>query len=264
MKFIGEGKIKRTIIKLLKKTNLAIVKLKGMTPPKEIPHGLLYRYTLGGRIGVEECYYNNVGLPFIPRIYTGRKIKSFMKQIKNREAAHYKVTDEKLYQAMEKYPVEGKSCVVMGSISPFYGSACISFGAKTVTTIEYNKIIFLHPQMKTITPAEYDKNPAEFDAGFSISSFEHDGLGRYGDPLNPEADLEVMKKIIKKGDILFLSVPVGKDLLVWNAHRIYGRIRLPLLLKGWETLDTFGFDESKLDVVDKGASCQPVFVLKNT
>lgn len=76
--------------------------------------------------------------------------------------------------------------------------------------------------------------------------------------------MKKVKKIIKKGDILFLSVPVGKDLLVWNAHRIYGRIRLPLLLKGWETLDTFGFDESKLDVVDKGASCQPVFVLKNT
>ena len=267
MKFTVEGTMKRIIKKLLKKTNLAIVKLKGMTPPKEIPCSLLKKYTLDGKIGIEKCYYNNVGLPFIPRIYTKRKIEQFLKQVKNREAAHYKVTDKELYQAMGKYPVEGKSCVVMGSISPFYESACISFGAKTVTTIEYNKIIFLHPQMKTMTPAEYDKNPAEFDAGFSISSFEHDGLGRYGDPLNPEADLEAMKKmkkIIKKGGILFLSVPVGKDLLVWNAHRIYGRLRLPLLLEGWETLDAFGLNDSKLDVVDKGAGCQPVFVLKNT
>jgi hypothetical protein len=257
----------KIIKKIIKKINLAIVNLKGLTPPEEIPDNLLKRYTLDGKIEIEKCYYNNVGLPFIPRIYTKRKIESFLKQIKNREAAHYKATDKELYRAIEKYPVENKNCVVMGSVSPFYESVCISFGAKTVTTIEYNKIIFLHPQMKTMTPAEYDKNPEQYDTGLSISSFEHDGLGRYGDPLNPEADLEAMnkmKKVIKKEGILFLSVPVGKDLLVWNAHRIYGRIRLPLLMKGWETLDTFGFDESKLDEPDKGAGCQPVFVLKNT
>jgi hypothetical protein len=70
----------------------------------------------------------------------------------------------------------------MGSISPIYENVCISFGTKTVTTIEYNKIIFLHPQMKTMTPDEYDKNPEQYDTGISISSFEHDGLGRYGNP----------------------------------------------------------------------------------
>lgn len=254
------------IRKLLKIAHLLITKIQGKTPLGKIPVNLINSYTLDGKIGTEECYYNNVGNPFIPRIYTKKKIEAIFKQIKNREAVHYKMTDGLLYQAMEKYSIKDKSCVVMGSISPFYESACISFGAQSVTTIEYNKIIYFHPQMKTITPSEYDKNPIEFDAGLSISSFEHDGLGRYGDPLNPEADLEAMqkmKKIIKKNGIFFLSVPVGKDLVVWNAHRVYGRIRLPLLLKDWQIIDTFGFDESKLDVVDKKAGCQPVFVLKN-
>lgn len=154
----------------------------------------------------------------------------------------------------------------MGSGSAFYETVCLYFGAKSVTTIEYNKIIFLHPQMTTMTPAEYERHPVTFDVGMSISSFEHDGLGRYGDPLNPEADIEAMAKmktIVKKGGILFLAVPVGKDLLCWNAHRIYGRLRLPLLLKGWEVLDSFGFVESRLDT-GEGGSHQPVFVLKNT
>ena len=45
-----------------------------------------------------------------------------------------------------------------------------------------------------------------------------------------------------------MSVPVGKDILVWNAHRVYGRLRLPLLLEGWETVHTFGFSEELLSV----------------
>lgn len=119
--------------------------------------------------------------------------------------------------------------------------------------------------MEIKTPDEYDEKPTVFDAAVSISSFEHDGLGRYGDPLNPNGDLEAMKKtrkILKTGGLLFLAVPVAKDKLVWNAHREYGRIRLPLLLKGWKVLETFGFDETLLDI-DTGEHRHPIFVLKN-
>ncbi len=255
----------RTLITLLKKVNSTIVWLKGKRPPRRIPSSLLSSYTIGGRVNVEECYFNDVGLPFLPRINTRRKINSFLRKIGRREEDHYQGTDRWLYKALEKHFIEGASCVVMGSGSAFYETVCLYFGAGSVTTIEYNNIIFLHPQMKTITPAEYDKNPVEFDAGLSISSFEHDGLGRYGDPLNPDADLQAMqkmKKIITEDGLLFLSVPVGKDLLVWNAHRIYGRIRLPLLLKDWEVIDTFGFHERRLDT-GQGGSHQPIFVLKN-
>jgi len=256
----------RTIVKLLKMGNSTIVRFKGTAPPREIPTALVNRYTMDGRVEIRKKYLNDVGLSFLPRINTKRKIRCFIKKIANRQEDHYQGTDRQLYTALEKYRLAGKSCVVMGSGSAFYETVCLYFGANSVTTIEYNKIIFLHPQIKTMTPAEYEKNPEEFDAGLSISSFEHDGLGRYGDPLNPEADLramEKMKTIIKKGGILFLAVPVGKDLLVWNAHRIYGRIRLPLLLKDWEVLDTFGFVESRLDT-GEGGSHQPVFVLRNT
>lgn len=257
----------RKIINLLKRINSAIVHIRGMSPPGDIPATLVTKYTMGGDIEVKKMYFNDVGLSFLPRINTQRKINSFFRKIENREEDHYQGTDRWLYKALEKYSIEGTSCVVMGSGSAFYETVCLYFGAKSVTTIEYNKLIFLHPQIKTITPAEYDKYPEQFDVGLSISSFEHDGLGRYGDPLNPEGDLQAMQKmreIIKTKDgILFLSIPVGKDLLVWNAHRIYGRRRLPLLLKDWEILDTFGFVESRLNT-GEGGSHQPIFVLKNT
>ncbi len=34
-----------------------------------------------------------------------------------------------------------------------------------------------------------------FDAAFSMSSFDHDGLGRYGDPLGPDSDLLAMDTV---------------------------------------------------------------------
>jgi len=110
-------------------------------------------------------------------------------------------------------------------------------------------------------------NPRQFDAAFSISSFEHDGLGRYGDSLNPSGDFEAMrktKKMIRGGSILFLAVPVGKDTLVWDEHRVYGRIRLPLLLKDWHVLDTFGFNDGLFELdLEPPNYFQPVFVLEN-
>jgi SAM-dependent methyltransferase len=53
---------------------------------------------------------------------------------------------------------------------------------------------------------------------------EHVGLGRYGDPINPRgsqlaaADLQ---RVLKPGGTLFLSVPVGRERVCFNAHRVF-------------------------------------------
>lgn len=254
------------IKKLLRKVNLVIVNAMGLKPPQDIPVELMKRYTLDGQISVVKNYYNDVGLTIFPKLFTQGKIKRFTNIIKNRQDGNYRQTDTWLYQAIEKYPIRDKSCVIMGSISPYYESVCLYYGAKTITTIEYNKVISFHPAIITIRPHEFDQNPESFDIGISISSFEHDGLGRYGDPLNPEGDLQAMQKmksIIKKGGLLFLSVPIGKDMVVWNAHRVYGKIRLPLLIEGWKIIDTFVMDNEKLEQQDESGKFQPVYVLKN-
>jgi hypothetical protein len=38
---------------------------------------------------------------------------------------------------------------------------------------------------------------------------------------------------------LYLGVPTGRDRLWFNAHRVYGAVRYPLLMKGWRMLDVF-------------------------
>ncbi|VDK28154.1 unnamed protein product, partial [Gongylonema pulchrum] len=74
-----------------------------------------------------------------------------------------------------------------------------------------------------------------FDFVVSFSSIEHSGLGRFGDPLDPLGDLREMQKmrcLMKKNALLFLGLPIGVDKVFFNAHRFYGRIRLPMVLEG--------------------------------
>ncbi len=53
---------------------------------------------------------------------------------------------------------------------------------------------------------------------------EHIGLGRYGDPLDPNGDIKAMHELQRvlaaDGNLLFV-VPVGRPRILFNAHRIY-------------------------------------------
>lgn len=57
-----------------------------------------------------------------------------------------------------------------------------------------------------------------------MHTIEHIGLGRYGDPLDPDGDLKAMKELVRVlapgGTFLFVT-PVGKPQIRYNAHRIY-------------------------------------------
>lgn len=53
---------------------------------------------------------------------------------------------------------------------------------------------------------------------------EHVGLGRYGDPLDPDGDLKAiaeLKRVLAVGGDLLFVVPVGRPRVMFNAHRIY-------------------------------------------
>ena len=53
---------------------------------------------------------------------------------------------------------------------------------------------------------------------------EHIGLGRYGDPLDPDADLKAiaeLKRVLAVGGDLLFVVPIGRPRVMFNAHRIY-------------------------------------------
>jgi hypothetical protein len=197
---------------------------------------------------------------------TRAEIDAFIERADRREWYYYGQTDGWLYEALDSFPIRGLDVLMVGSNVPWYESICVAFGAKECTTLEYNKLHYDHPRCTSVTVAEWESSEywssRKFDAVFSISSFEHDGLGRYGDPINPNGDLEAMTKVqsyLKPDGLLFLVVPVGRDALIWNSNRIYGSWRLPLLLQGWQLLSMHGFETADLQRATLGEH-QPVFV----
>lgn len=58
----------------------------------------------------------------------------------------------------------------------------------------------------------------------ALCSLEHFGLGRYGDPVDPEACFkcfDAIQRKMKAGGRLYIAVPVGKERVEFNAHRIF-------------------------------------------
>ncbi len=236
-------------------------------PPVKIPKKFKKQFTLNGRIPVSRWYRDDSYSSSKPRVYTTEEVDKFIVQAQNKERKYYKETDDYLYSALETYleHIEGKEVAIIGSVIPWYEAIVLSYGGKP-TTIEYNRIISKDPRLTVLTVNEYKLNPKKFDAVLSISSFEHDGLGRYGDPINPNGDLRAMKEtlsMLKDDGILILAVPIGPDRLWWNVHRVYGPIRFPMLCKGWKKIDSFGFKKSDFtNPAHKRGLYQPIFVLR--
>lgn len=132
----------------------------------------------------------------------------------------------------------------------------LGIGARHVTTIEYGEITSLHPNVTTLTNAEFSEgflngSLESFDAFISFSSMEHAGLGRYGDLLNPWGDVIMAAKMhcaLKPGGIAIIGVPTlmdGGEGLVWNAHRHYGRSRWPFFLTNYRPLPQLNLEDEE-------------------
>jgi hypothetical protein len=58
----------------------------------------------------------------------------------------------------------------------------------------------------------------------TLHAVEHFGLGRYGDPIDDKGYLKAiseLKRILAYGGNLLFSVPIGRQRLMFNAHRVF-------------------------------------------
>lgn len=58
----------------------------------------------------------------------------------------------------------------------------------------------------------------------ALCSLEHFGLGRYGDTVDPEGCFKCFANIqrkIRAGGRLYISVPIGRERVEFNAHRVF-------------------------------------------
>jgi hypothetical protein len=127
-----------------------------------------------------------------------------------------------------------------------------------------------HPNLIPLTPAQaaaqfLAKTMERPDFIFTFSSLEHDGLGRYGDPLNAFGDIESIAKahcMLPPNGLLFLGFAVGNDAVLFNACRIYGFDRLSVILSlGFRLVDAI-YERPFNIQADNKVSVQPILVLQ--
>lgn len=101
-------------------------------------------------------------------------------------------------------------------------------------------------QNVTFRQADLMQLPSELhDYTDSISSLhviEHFGLGRYGDPIDVNGHLKALDniyRILKPGGRFYFSAPVGKQGVMFNAHRLFNVTYLVGLFEKKYKLDKF-------------------------
>ncbi|MEM9282585.1 MAG: DUF268 domain-containing protein, partial [Verrucomicrobiota bacterium] len=221
---------------------------KGPIPLKSLPRKLIRRFVkygldageLGGGFedGRKRCSINQVpeaAKPFME--YRDESYKAvWSNELLNRlvylaskdadiSPSDYPGSALQFYAAFQSHPIEGQDILVVGSISPWVEAIALSRGASSVTTTDYARITCESDQIRLIAPREVFNRSDAFDAVCSFSSIEHDGLGRYGDRLNPAGDFETMARLrncLKNDGRFYLGIPIGLGVIVGNFHRIYG------------------------------------------
>jgi hypothetical protein len=162
--------------------------------------------------------------------------------------------------------ITDKSCLVLGSISPWIECLLLHFNAKSVTTLDY-----IAPKcdykINVVSMDTYNKSN-KYDIIVSFSSLEHDGLGRYGDPINPNGDIDACinaYNMLNKDGYFICGIPIGNGCIEGNFHRIYNKKRIDKLFSifshfigsvNYETLD------NTLNYTGKDWQNQPIFVYK--
>jgi SAM-dependent methyltransferase len=89
---------------------------------------------------------------------------------------------------------------------------------------------------------------ASLESLSALHVVEHIGLGRYGDALDPDGWLKAiaeLKRVLMPGGTLYFSVPVGRERVEFDAHRVFDPLTIieafrPLSLTGFAVVDDSG------------------------
>ncbi|KAG8744502.1 hypothetical protein FRC10_010067 [Ceratobasidium sp. 414] len=244
---------------------------------KAIPETLRDQFMLGGSVRMYEDFYDQayLGGKAMESTWSIEEVNTYRQHARNRNP-HLTYKNAPLYEAFDRWgslAIRGQRGLVIGSETPWLEAMLLEYGASHVSTLEFGSITTTHPQLSTFTPQQFtlaflQGKIEPFDFAVSYSSLEHDGLGRYGDTLNPIGDLQTMAKMlsaVRPGGFFFLGTPCCEDALYWNAHRVYGPVRYSKMFAGWRVLGS-----APLNAMAGGEGrpgnwvFQPMWALQNT
>jgi len=93
-------------------------------------------------------------------------------------------------------------------------------------------IVFRKADLMTLDILSTSKWSGYCDSLSCLHAIEHFGLGRYGDPLNPEGyrvGLKNMIRLLSPGGIFYLSTPIGRERVEFNANWVFDPRKIILI-----------------------------------
>ncbi|MFL5580746.1 MAG: DUF268 domain-containing protein [Gemmatimonadaceae bacterium] len=75
---------------------------------------------------------------------------------------------------------------------------------------------------------------------------EHIGLGRYGDPIDPDGHVRAareLSRVLAPGGVLLLGTPVGRERLCFDAHRVFDPSTVLGMFDGLELVEFAFIDD---------------------
>ena len=95
-----------------------------------------------------------------------------------------------------------------------------------------------HSKAGSILELPYDD--ASLDSLSCLHAIEHIGLGRYGDPIDPEGTQKAARelaRVVAPGGNLYVSLPIGKSRVCFNAHRVHSTSQVLELFSGLDLVE---------------------------
>jgi SAM-dependent methyltransferase len=109
------------------------------------------------------------------------------------------------------------------------------------------EVTFPNVESRVGTVLEMPFEDATVESLSCLHVAEHIGLGRYGDPLDPEGTKKAaaeLARVLAPGGQLLFSIPVGRPRTAFNAHRVHDPRAVPGMFPGL-SLDSFaGVDDA--------------------
>ncbi len=103
------------------------------------------------------------------------------------------------------------------------------------------------------------------DSVSCLHTIEHFGLGRYGDPLDPQGylkGLQAIRQVLRKGGMFYFSTPIGPQRIEFNAHRVFSVAYLLDMFQTDYDLLHFSYVDDKGDL-HKHVDLKPTDVQRN-
>ena len=200
---------KKECDQLFKKLRYPNKSLTMRPPPKMPPAELMNRFTQNGDMPITKEFYinevysdSNSNDKNKQAIVTATEFNGWLNKVKNNQPLNYGNVELQVIMKKYKEQINQKSLVVVGTQLPWIEAIGYELSAAQVTTLDYTRKKYEHERLEWLHVNDYlddlisnKKKIEQFDNSASFSSIEHSGLGRYGDPLSPEGDIDAVRQV---------------------------------------------------------------------